>query len=314
MNSFSKIAVMIPLASILISAQSPNGVPIQMVLTAESGRTSNPQPLKREDVKAFQGRRNLPVTELVPLQGQAAAMELYFLIDDKIDPSADSRFDEIRRFIRNQPPTTAVGIAYMDNGEAHIVCKPAADHARAAEAVRLPSGAMGFMANPYYSLSSLISHWPAGPSRREVIMVTDGVDRFGDVGGASMYLDVAIEDAQRSGVEVFSIYAPGVGHASHSHALIRGGADFLAQLAEQTGGEAYFNAAEPLHSFSPFLADISQHLAHQYRVTFLAAPVPKPQVGLEPMPKGFQLVVFATQAPNVELIGAHGFYLDPEGH
>ena len=62
---------------------------------------------------------------------------------------------------------------------------------------------------------------------------------------------------------------PGAGHASHSPALIRGGQAYLAQLAEETGGEAYFNAneLEPSPSFDPYLADMARHFAHQYRAS-----------------------------------------------
>ena len=104
---------------------------------------------------------------------------------------------------------------------------------------------------------------------------------------------------------MFCFYASGAGHASHSPALIRGGQAYLAQIAEETGGEAYFNAneLEPSPSFDPYLADLARHFAHQFRITFLASPV----VG-----HPFRRVTFTTPIPNVEVTSAHGFYLDAE--
>jgi len=196
---------------------STRSTAIQMVLTVET-LSDNPTPVTVRDIRALQGKVYLPVTGLAPLQGEAAGMELYILIDEKLSPTVAPRFAEIKHFVSMQPPTTAVGVAYMDNGEAHIVQAPTADHVQAAAAIRLPSGIMSPMSNPYFSLSALIGRWPARTPRREVLLLTNGIDRFEDVGGASMYLDVAIEDAQRAGVQVYCLYAPGLGHAGHSPA------------------------------------------------------------------------------------------------
>ncbi len=126
-----------------------------------------------------------------------------------------------------------------------------------------------------------------------------------------MYLDVAIADAQRAGVQVFCVYAPAAGHSGHSPALIQGGQSYLARIAEETGGEAYYKAGEPSLAFDPYLADVAEHLAHQFRVTFLAATDAR-----EPTPAegdGFRRVAFRTQIPNVELVSAHGLYLKTKG-
>ena len=48
----------------------------------------------------------------------------------------------------------------------------------------------------------------------------------------------------------------------------------LASLSYETGGEAYFLGHTPPLSVDPFLADISEHLAHQYLVKFDVNSVP----------------------------------------
>ncbi len=312
MKTLLNTAAVISMSFTLASAQSAlkvvggeRAVPVQMVVTAEPLYGSAVPLINPGDIRVLQDQTNLPVTELVSLQGDKAGLELYILIDEKVNPNPAARFDEIRRFVASQAATTAVGIAYMHNGEAKIVQTPTKDHARAAQALVPPTGNVSAMADPFNSVSALINGWSAGALRREVLVVTDGVDIFENVGYANMFVDIAVADAQHAGVQVFCFYAPGGGHASHSPALIRGGQAYLAQLAEETGGEAYFNSneLEPSPSFEPYLADMTRHFAHQYRTTFLASPVAG---------HAFRRVTFTTPIPNVEVTSAHGFYLDPE--
>ena len=200
-----------------------HAVPVRMVVTAEPLYGSAVPLIDKSDIRASQDQTSLPVTELVSLQGDQAGLELYILIDEKVNPSPAARFDEIRRFVASQAATTAVGIAYMHNGEAKIVQTPTKVHARAAQALVPPTGSTSAMADPFNSLSELINGWSAGALRREVLVVSDGVDVFENVGYANMFVDIAVQDAQRAGVQVFCFYAPSAGHASHSPALIRGG-------------------------------------------------------------------------------------------
>ena len=44
--------------------------------------------------------------------------------------------------------------------------------------MRLPLGSTGASDSPYLSLISLLKGWPENKMRREVLMVTDGVDRL----------------------------------------------------------------------------------------------------------------------------------------
>jgi hypothetical protein len=200
-----------------------------------------------------------------------------------------------------QAPTTAVGIAYMYNAEAQIAQTPTRDHSRATQALRVSSGNESARAIPFFSLRYLIDVWTARESiRREVLMVTDGLDRFNNIGLFNTYVEEAIKDAQRAGVLVYCLYAPALGHSSHGPAIIQGGRSNLAQLAEETGGEAYIGGPEPPASFEPYLADLSMHLSHQYRVTFLARPIAADD---------FQPVRFQANVPNVDLLAAYRFYL-----
>ena len=54
------------------------------------------------------------------------------------------------------------------------------------------------------------------------------------------YLEQAIDDAQRAGILVSAIYTPGVGHFAHSYWQTYWGQIYLSQMADKTGGEAYY--------------------------------------------------------------------------
>jgi hypothetical protein len=71
-----------------------------------------------------------------------------------------------------------VGVAYMSNASFQITQNFTADHALAAKAIRLPRGSSSAMDSPYLSLVSLMKGWPSQKLRREVLMVSDGIDRL----------------------------------------------------------------------------------------------------------------------------------------
>jgi len=270
-----------------------------MVVTAEQPQSSEPVAISLNDIAAWQGRTRLPVVAWAPLGAERDAgkpgVELFVFIDERVDPAQTAVFDQLRQFVLNQPASTAVGIAYMFNGEARIAQAPTADHALAFKALRPSTGTESAAASPYLSLSALAAAWPIASFQREVLAVTDGIDRFGDFGDFNMYVGQAISDAQRSGLIVYSLYAPALGHASHSPALIRWGQTYLSQVAEETGGESYISGALP-----PYLADVTNLIEHQYRVTFLAPAGAAP--GLEP-------VRFTTDLAGVDLIASYRFLM-----
>ena len=131
-------------------------------------------------------------------------------------------------------------------------------------------------------------------------MVTDGIDSLGGSGPLNPYLDSAIENAQRAGIIVYSIYSPGVGHFGHSFWRMNWGQNYLAELAEKTGAESYFLGLGTPVSFMPYLTDLAEHLTHQYLIAFLAKPDKK---------AGFQSVKLTTEVPNAELVAAPQVYV-----
>jgi hypothetical protein len=258
--------------------------------------------VNREDVMVYEGKDRDQVTDWVPAQLDHAGLELFILIDDSSSPAVDSQLGDIKNFISTQPATAKIGVAYMQNGTARIEQNLTSDHALAAKALRLPLGIGGADAGPYFSLSDLVKRWPEDGNRHEVLMISSGIDLYYGAGDMlDPYLAAAIEDSQRAGVIVSAIYAPGAGHLGHSYWLNYWGQMYLAQLAEETGGESYYiGFTGPAVDFTPYLKDLANRLTHQYLLTFLAKPQKK---------SGMQPVKLRTELHNVDLVSADRVYV-----
>lgn len=242
------------------------------------------------------------MTDWVPAQGDHAALELVILLDDGSNINLGTQLEDLRQFIIAQLASTKIAVAYMQDGIAKIEQNLTSDHALAAKALRLPLGMRGVNGSPYFSLTDLIKRWPETTARREVFMATDGIDLY--YGSGDMldpYLSAAIDDAQRAGVVVFAIYTPGVGHYGHSYWRAYWGQLYLAQVAEETGGEAYYiGFTGPPVSFTPFLDNMEHRLTSQYFLTFTAKPQKK---------SGLQRVKLRTEVRNAELVSAERVYV-----
>jgi len=287
-----------------LSAQttSANGVPAHTVVTVEPHKGSNPPVIKPEDVMVFEGKDRDPVTEWIPAQGDHAALELFILLDDDSNSTLGTQLEDIRNFILAQPASTKIGIAYMQNGIARVQQDLTSDHAQAAKALRLPMGSAGANGSPYFSLSDLVKRWPSSTARREVVMATDGIDRYYGAGDLlDPYLDAAIEDASKAGILVSAIYTPGVGHFGHSYWQTYWGQLYLSKLADKTGGESYdigFTGA-PV-AFAPFLDNEARRLNNQYLLAFLAKP---------PKKSGLQRIKVRSEVPKVDLVAPEEVYV-----
>jgi hypothetical protein len=296
------IAVVLLTTLYAVGQEAPAaGTPVRMLVTVEARHGNNPPDITRDDVMVYEGHDRDRVTNLVPAQGDQAALEFFFLIDDGSTEYLGSLLDDIRQFMKAQPATTKIGVAYMQNGVAQIVQNLTSDHAQAAKSLRLPMGYLGADASPYFSLQDLIKRWPQSAARREVFMITDGVDWFGGSGPDDPYPDEAIADAQRAGVIVFDMYMPGQGHAAHSYYLYYWAQIYLSKVAEQTGGESYYiNFTGAPVTLTPYLDGVNHRLGHQYFLSFI--PKPEKKAGMRP-------VRLRTEVPNAELVAASQVYV-----
>lgn len=278
----------------------PDNIAAHMVVTIEAHHGTEIPVINRQDVMVYEGHDRDQVTDWVPLVGDHAGLELFVLIDDALNVSFDSQLQDLKQFISRQPATTMIAIGYMRDGTVQITQNLTADHAQAIKALRIPIGDPGVSASPYFSVTDLIKRWPEARVRREILMISDGADRFYGSGPDDPYVDSAVDAAQKAGILIYSIYAPGVGHYGHSLWRINWGQNYLAQISELTGGESFYYGFGPAVSFTPYLDDLSHRLTHQFLVAF----VPKPE-----KKAGLRQVKFRTEVPNAEIVGADRAYV-----
>jgi len=276
----------------LAQTSSPAGTPAEIVVTV--GHYFGPETpvLTQDNLTITQRYEPLPITNLIPLRGDRAGLELYLLVDNCSSCEPGTKFEELRRFIVAQPSTTLIGVAYIRNGTLQVAEKPTQDRERAVKALNVPEG--NKPASPYDALTALINRWGETSSRRAVLMISNGIDPAAIEGAQDASVEAAIAAAQLARVTVYGMYHPSADYASMDVSKIYTGQTQLAHLAVETGGEAYFISFGPLPSLAPFLADLNDHLANQYLLQFLANPGEGPG--------GLERVTVKSKVHDVELM------------
>ena len=303
---------------------APSTVQVHMVITDAALREdAELPPLQKEDVKVKQGKNFLQVTQLIPAQGDNAALQLMILIDDTLNTSIGNNLNDIKEFVSAQPASSLVGVGYMSNAGVNIVQNFTPDKELAVKAVRLPRGNFSTMDSPYLSLISLVKGWPQQNVRRVVVMVTDGIDRLrgekpqpsrlGPNYGPTVYHSMptlsvdassASEISQRYNVLVYSVYAVGVGRTGRSSWDLDLGLSGLTKLANETGGECFSLGTSQLVSFKPYLERFQKMLNNQYYLVFQAVPQKK---------AGFQRVNVQTELSNSEILAPNNAWVPAAG-
>ena len=300
------------------------GVQVHLVITDMALQDDKELPrLQKEDVKVKLGKNPAPVTQLIPARDESAALQLMILIDDTLNISAvGNNLTDLKEFISAQPASTIVAIGYMSNAGVNIAQNFTADKDAAVKAVRLPRGSLSTMDSPYLSLISLVKGWQQQKVRREVLMLTDGIDRlrgetpqpsrlgpsFGPVYHSMPTMSVdansASEASQRYNVIVSSLYSPGVGRAGRSSWDMQLGLSGLTKIADETGGECFSLGTSNAVSFKPYLERLQKMLSNQYYVVFQATPGKK---------AGLQRVKIQTELSNSEILAPDNVWVPTGG-
>lgn len=302
---------------------APSTAEVHVVITDMAVRSDSEVPrLGPTDVKVKQGKTFLQVTQLIPAQGDNAALQLMILIDDTLNPVVGGNLNDLKEFIKAQPASTVIAIGYISNATVNIAQNFTADHELAAKAVRLPRGALSTMDSPYLSLISVVKSWPQQKVRRDVLLLSDGIDRlrgekpspsqlgpsFGPVYHSMPTISIdansASEISQRYNVIVHSLYAAGVGRAGRSSWDLDLGLSGLSKIADETGGECYSLGTSTLVSFKPYLERFQNTLNNQYYLVFLATP--KKSAGL-------QRVKISTEVSNSEIAAPNNVWVPAAG-
>ena len=281
--------------------------PVQMTVTVRVlGKNKRMPEVNREDIIVRQGKDRLQVTGWTPISGDRDPLDLFILIDDAARTSVSSQFGDLREFLDSLPKTTSVGVGYMRNGTVRVAQDLTTDHRQAANALRIPLGSPGVYGSPYLSVIDLMKRWPDSSNRREIVMITDGIDRLHGwphhrgLGPISPDVSAASTVAQRTGTIIHSIYTRGAGRRGSDFWQVTNGQNAMAKLADETGGECFFLGVGQPVSFRPYLDRLQSGLDNRYRLEFNAMPGKKP---------GLQSVKLTTEVAGIELDSADSVWV-----
>jgi hypothetical protein len=221
------------------------------------------------------------VLNFTPLQDANSPVELVLLIDGGARTSLGSQFSDLETFVKEMPPNTRMAIAYMENGRAVLGSQLSSNGADVLKGLHVSNGFPGSNASPYFCLSDLAKNWPSHDrtARREVLMITDGVDNYDRrYDPDDPYVATAINDSVRAGTIVYSIYWKDMGRANNSWYESNAGQNLLLTVTQATGGNSYWEGIGNPVTLQPFLQDLRRRLNHQYELSFSAPSNGKPEI------------------------------------
>ena len=243
--------------------------------------SEEPASLTKQDFSVKVNGKDSTITNLTPLRGINDRLELVVMMDSGARTNLSTQFKDIEHFVKGLPPEARVTMAYMENGIARLSGPLTTDHDAALKGLHIPAGEPGSNASPYFCLSNLATHWPSNDrsARREVVMITDGVDNYdASLDTQDPYMESAIADSVRAGLVVYSIYWQDRGGFDRTAFGSAAGQNLLQQVTKATGGNSYWQGAGNPVSFQPFFKDLQRRLLNQYEVSFTSPLKNKPEV------------------------------------
>ena len=259
-------------------AQQPAAGAFSIVTVEPKGKNELSAPVPASAVKVKLQGKNADVAGWRPYTGKGTQpdLQLVLLIDDAARSSLGQHLRELRQFLIAQPSTTEEAVIYMRNGAAAFTAPFSTNHQQIADTLRMPLSGPAGGASPYFALTDLMKRWPAhAPSeRREVVMISDGVDRYTGLryDPENPYITSTIRDAIRNHVLVYAIYYRDAGLVDRTEAGVNSGQNYLTQLAQSVGGDFFFQGLGNPVDMTPFLDQISHKLANQYELQVAPPP------------------------------------------
>ena len=232
-----------------------------------------------------------------------APLAFAVLIQDDLQSPVSNEINGLAQYIRALPAGSRVMVGYLRAGSPQITQRFTNDLEHAAKALRIPIGASAAAPfNPYVELADVLKRFESLPTgRRAVLLISDGVDVSrgldNSTPGQSIDLQRAINEAQRRGVAIYSIYAPTNLTAGGNIVLAGNGQGSLKRLSDETGGRAFFQGANAPVSFDPFLRELTGLLNRQFALTYLST---HPR-------KEFHRIKLQTAQTNIELAYPSGY-------
>jgi hypothetical protein len=271
---FSSLSVLVVLMVSVFPAHaqnqptSPNNVSVTTYVTVLGPKYTAPPALSKADVNVDEGKQKRGVTNWIPAQGDKAGLLLAIVIDDADTTDVASQLGDLRSFVTAQPKTTNIGVFYASNGTIQTASQFNQDHEAVAKTLRMPLGYTGAYSSIYLSVMNLIKGWPATGARREILLIADGIDRFRGDYPTSPDIDATVDNAQKAGIMIHTLFANGVGRASRNSFRVSLGQSNLSKISDATGGESFFQGFQTPVSFAPFLQQLDMVLKNQYWLSY----------------------------------------------
>ncbi len=304
------LALALPAVALAGAADLGQGQAVVTVMPKNNSETPlklQPQNLQPQDLQVKLNGNASSVTGWTPARGARSPLELVLLIDGSARSSLGTQLGEIEGFVKEMPSHTKMTIAYMQNGRAALEGPLSSDPAAVLKGLRLPSGGPGTNGSPYFCLSDLAKNWPSTDraARREVVMITDGVDNYNPgFDPNNPYVQSAIHDSVRAGLVVYSIYWSSRGRLDASAYINNAGQSLLNLVTSATGGTSYWQGTGNPVSFEPYFKDLRVRFENQYLLSFTGALRDKAQV------QSMKLKVGGLEA---KVYFPQQVYLTPEG-
>lgn len=216
---------------------------------------------ERQEILAIRGAGRSPLT-------------LAVLIQDDLVSSVSNEIRGMAAFIRKLPPGSRVMVGYLSSGSLRVRQKLTNDLERAAKSLRIPlSSTAASPYNPFSLTRDAVKRFESQPvGRRAVLVVSDGIDLSRGLANSSpaqsLDLQRLINEAQRLGVPIYTMYAPSVGGGDLS--LVSNGQSSLQRLSDETGGRAFFQGSGAPVSLDPYLREVDALLSRQFALTYLS--------------------------------------------
>jgi hypothetical protein len=272
---------------------------VTFTVTAVGKKESAPA-ISKDDVQLFLGKERKQIGDW----RKDDNLFLAILIDDSIDSTAASNWNELKEFIMAQPPAVRIAVGYIRNNTTMLAQDFTPNHELAAKALRIPIGGAAIGSSPYLGTMDLLKRWPQTGPRRSVLLISSGVDFFRGPRSGPIYPDVdpLVQRAERQNTNIWTVYYPSYGHHGRSFYLASTAQNNLGKLSEETGAESYYLGFGVPVSLKPYFDEIGLHLSNQYLLTFAGSGGAKGK---------YQSVKVKTEVAGVEFLTADAVYLPP---
>lgn len=312
-NSLAVLAItsmMVASAPAVLAAPETPAQGQAVVTILQKNNMDAPVEVPQQNVRLKVNGRDATISGWQRLHGDNSPIELVILMDSGARASIGSQFSEIEGFVKEMPAHAKIAIGYMDNGRTVMTGPFSSDPAQVLSGLHLPAGAPGQNASPYFCLSDLAKSWPSRDTtaRREVLMITDGVDYYNlRYDPEDPYVQAAIQDSVKAGLVVYSVYWVNQGRIDRTWYESNAGQNLLQEVTQATGGNSYWEGSGNPVSFDPYFKDLRQRFEHQFRLSFTTTVKGKPEVErMDLKVGGVSAKVSAPQQVLVAAAGANG--------